>query len=359
MVKFLSLSLVAQAHKRSFTCKSRHTRCDENKSVCSNCQRLGLQCRASEFITHSAWSAVDGGGQSTTSTELSTSISSDLDVSLSSSVNSSDSPSRSTSLPSPKATAPTPRSSFVNLNDEAVHVLNVFRSGLATWMDIFDHDCTYQREVGRRALSSELLGRCICAFTAKHLSLLASGEVWRPVASRYYGEALNLLIKELGSPEPQSDALTAAMLLGSYEVLAAQDHEHQRHYQGAMKFINVRGIIASSVGLDKANFWIYGRHEISVALAKESPAQLDPRDWNATWPDAVATEDRMANCLMCLAGRAVNLTYDDGSALDRLTLIDDLERWYNVTSETFRGRAYGETNQEGLNKVHFAVPAAG
>jgi Fungal specific transcription factor domain len=191
---------------------------------------LGLQCRASEFITHSAWSAVDGGGQSTTSTEQSPSISSDLDVSLLSSVSSSDSPSRSTSLPSPKATAPTPRSSFVNLTDEAVHVLNVFRSGLATWMDIFDHDCTYQREVGRRALSSELLGRCICAFTAKHLSLLASGEVWRPVASRYYGEALNLLIKELSSPEPQSDALTAAMLLGGYEVLAAQDHEHQRHY---------------------------------------------------------------------------------------------------------------------------------
>jgi hypothetical protein len=91
------------------------------------------------------------------------------------------------------------------------------------------------------------------------------------------------------------------MLLGSYEVLAAQNREHRRHCQGAMKLIRARRISASSMGLDKANFWISVRHEISVALANESPLQLDPSAWNVTWPEAGAAEDHMANFLMWLA----------------------------------------------------------
>jgi hypothetical protein len=43
----------------SLTCKARHTRCDERKPVCGNCERLKLDCRPSEMITHSIWSAVD------------------------------------------------------------------------------------------------------------------------------------------------------------------------------------------------------------------------------------------------------------------------------------------------------------
>lgn len=77
---------------------------------------------------------------------------------------------------------------ILQLNDEMVHLFNIYRSGLAAWMDVFDFSNTYQREVSRRAMYSELLLKCICAFTAKHLSLLASGEVWQPIAARYYGE---------------------------------------------------------------------------------------------------------------------------------------------------------------------------
>ena len=42
----------------SFTCKSRHARCDEKKPVCTNCERLRLECRAFDVITKSAWYAV-------------------------------------------------------------------------------------------------------------------------------------------------------------------------------------------------------------------------------------------------------------------------------------------------------------
>ena len=82
-------------------------------------------------------------------------------------------------------------SALLELNDEMVHLLNIYRSGLSAWMDIFDFENTYQREVSRRAMYSELLLKCICSFTAKHLSLLASGEVWQPIAARYYGDVCN------------------------------------------------------------------------------------------------------------------------------------------------------------------------
>ncbi|ORY68269.1 uncharacterized protein BCR38DRAFT_129443 [Pseudomassariella vexata] len=363
-----------------FTCKSRHTRCDEKKPVCSNCERLGLQCRASEFIAYSAWSSVDSNQRVVQSknvvlmeTTPSTSSTSQTDAgNASSCVSPECSPGvptpSSTSLPSsqltpalsPPVNVKPPPSALLPLNGEKAYLLNAYRMGMAKWMDIFDPDDTYETEILRRALYSELLLRCICAFTAKQLSQLASGDrdVWQPVASRYYLEALNRLISEVSCPEMHSDALTAAMLLSSYEHLAASDASHRSHYQGALNLIRSRGISANSDGIDRANFFVLVRHEISVALANESPLQFDPRDWNVTRPGIGASEDQVSNYLMLLAGNAVNLVFDSSSTVDRQSLLDSVEDWYNNTSATFRGITYGEVNAEGLTKVFFAVTAA-
>lgn len=260
------------------------------------------------------------------------------------------------------ATASSHTSTFsVYLNDERVHLLNVYRTGVATWMDIFDHNCTYQRQITARALSSELLLRSVCAFTAHHLSLLPSGHVWRPIASGYYGDALALLIRGVRHPEAHGDALTAAILLGSYEVLSAQTHEHQHHGEGARNLIRLRGINASSSGLDHANFWIYVRHELSIALSNETSIHLDPGCWNVTWPGAGAAEDRMANYLLWLAAKTINVVYAaDGVGTDgRADLTQSLASWYEATTPTFRGISYGPIDDAGLHKVHFAHPTAG
>jgi len=383
----------------SCTCKVRHTRCDEKRPICSNCERLGLQCRPSEFMTHSIWSSVetqppllsrrdtsfepslttssivdlhlaganntliarrnfsDGSIQSTgssrsTDSSLSTSASQSTSSSLATSVSQF---TGASSTPSPPAALPTPP----RHPESVVYLLNAFRSGVATWMDLFDHGRSYQREVCRRALSSNLLLKCICAFTAKQLSSMASGDAWKPVASQYYGESLNLLIQELSKPESQTDVLTAAMLLSSYEMLTAQNHEHQRHYEGAMKLIRTRGITARSYGLDRANFWVYIRHEISVALAQQGPLQFAPHEWDVVWPDEQAEEDQLANHLMWLVGRAVDISYSEAPTVGREGLIADIERWYSLTSPSCRGTEYGEQDEEGLSRVHFAVPAAG
>jgi hypothetical protein len=181
------------------------------------------------------------------------------------------------------------------------------------------------------------------------------------VASRYYGEALTLLIRALRDPNVPGDPLTAALLLGSYEVLAAQANEHERHGEGAAKLIRLRGITASSLGLDRANFWIYVRHELSIAFSSESPLRLDPSRWEVTWPGHSASEYCMANYLMWLAARAVDIMYtvtsDDASR--RAELMRDLENWHNATPSLFRGIMYGPPNDLGLRKVFFAQPTAG
>lgn len=211
---FVRINAAAYHDHDSFTCKSRHTQCDEKKPVCSNCERLSLQCRPSEFITYSAWSSVGAKRPSRRDQDV---LSADvtgptchspiqtkahaltppnlldptpiLELSTLATVGSSSSP------PPPSTICTPPPPALVDLDGEQAHLLNIYRLGLATWMDIFDFDNTYQREVTRRSLYSVLLLRCICGFTAKHLSLLPSGEIWRRVASRYYGE-----VREIISP---------------------------------------------------------------------------------------------------------------------------------------------------------------
>ncbi|RYP10766.1 hypothetical protein DL764_000462 [Monosporascus ibericus] len=363
-----------------FTCKARHTRCDEKKPVCSNCERLGLQCRTTEFITHSAWGTVaatrpkaeepiispkkarqpSAGSILNHATSIlslvSASTVSGPSPTVTAAASGSTAPTSQSLSTSPKTPESTPV--LVDVNDEIAYLFTVYRARLATWMDIFDFQQTYQIEVSRRASYSDLLLRCICAFAAKHLSMLASGDVWLPIASRYYGEALNCLIGEVSGGEPHSEALTAAILLMSYELLEAAGEPHRSHSMGALDLIRSRGVCATSVGLDRANFFIYIRHEITIALANERPLQLDPGNWNVAMPKFGAPEDQLANHLMWLAGTTINLIYGGDLTADRQLLIDRLDVWHGLTSASFRGTTYEVMSDEGLRKVFFAVPAA-
>ncbi|KAK7413504.1 hypothetical protein QQX98_007652 [Neonectria punicea] len=246
-----------------------------------------------------------------------------------------------------------------------VHLLNTYQTGVATWMDIFDHDCSYQREVLRRCTTSELLIRSVCAFTAKNLSLHPSGDVWAAAAARYYGESLRILIDYLDRDRPHEDALTAAMLLCSYEMIASQGLEHRRHLYGAMILIVHRGVDASSVGLDRANFWIYIRHEITVALFHKTALQISPEKWHVDWKQGQVGEDSMGNQLLWLLGRAIQVAYGRDVSItmtwsdERRDIHAEAARWFDGRSLAFRGVKYGEPNDQGFSKLYFAIPSAG
>lgn len=250
---------------------------------------------------------------------------------------------------------------------EMAYLVHVYQSGVATWMDIFDHEAHYQRTVTRRVLISELLLQCVCAFTAKNLSLLESGEIWTAAATQYYGKSLRMLIDLLGSSAPQDDALTAIMLLSSYEMITTDGPEYWQHYSGTMVMIRTQGIDARSVGLDRANFWIYIRHEIVIALVNESPLKFGPREWNVEWLEGEQNEDVLGNKLLWLLGRAIDLVFAKDpitgdpivTTIERRNLLRDTEQWYTGLPGSSYGVKYGQETEEGFSRLFFAVPASG
>lgn len=95
---------------------------------------------------------------------------------------------------------------------------------------------------------------CLHGKTAGALGLVASGEIWVPVATKYYTQTLNLLIQQLHSPAPKDDTLSASIILSSYEVLATQAQEYRQHCEEATRLVQMYGISAQSVGIDRAKF---------------------------------------------------------------------------------------------------------
>lgn len=229
-----------------------------------------------------------------------------------------------------------------------------------------DFDLTYQLSIPRLTLASPLLFHCICAFTAKFLSMSESRRhgIWDPVARFHYGESLRLLISALNSPYPEH-ALTATIIASSYEIFNALSSEHhRRHFLGAGILIKSHGINAQSVGIDRANFWIYVRHEIGTALATEQPLILHPNEWNVYWRERETREDILGNHVLWILARVINLVYGKEGAtpagrLQREEFLQELEQWRAGLSDTFIGIPYGEEDDEGFRKVYFTVTAAG
>ncbi|KAJ6278256.1 C6 zinc finger domain-containing protein [Bipolaris maydis] len=259
-------------------------------------------------------------------------------------------------------TSPKPK---IQLTSESAFLLQTYVRTVATWMDIFDHASTYQHKVPQLALGSPLLFHCICAFTANHLALSNSSHdpSWGVCAVRHYGEALRLLIEALSMPEHEH-ALTASMLLLSYEIHGAlRSEDYRRHYLGLVSLVKSRRVTAQSTGIDLANFWIYVRHEIVVAMASEQPLVFNPAEWEVSWVEGETREDVLGNHVLWILARVINLVFGpDGNTeagkIQRQDFLHEMEIWRRGLSETFIGIPHGETDEDGFCKVYFPVAAA-
>jgi hypothetical protein len=258
-----------------------------------------------------------------------------------------------------------PSSGTISLTSETAFLLQTYVRTVATWMDLFDFDSTYQLRVPQLVLTSPLLFHCVCAFAANHLALsnASSNPSWEFVAVKHYGEALRLLIEALSMPEHEH-ALTASILLLSYEIHGAQRSEdYRRHFLGLTTLIRSRGITAQCTGTDRANFWIYVRHEIALAMSSDKPLVLDPSEWAVTWIEGETREDVLGNHVVWILARVVNLIFGPhgGSTTskdERKAFLHELEMWRANLSETFVGIPYGDKDDEGFRKMYFPVTAA-
>jgi len=253
----------------------------------------------------------------------------------------------------------------VRLTPESAFLLQTYVRTVAAWMDIFDHTSTFQHKIPQLVLRSQLLFHCVCAFTANYLALSNSSHdpSWQVTASKHYGESLRLLIEALSIPSHEH-ALTASMLLLSYEIHGAlRSEDYRRHFLGLTVLIKSRHVTAQSSGTDLANFWIYIRHEIVVAMASEQPLILDPAEWEVSWVEGETREDVLGNHVLWILARVLNLIFGPDGRTEagkeqRHSFLHEIEMWRRGLSDTFVGISYGDKDEDGFCKVYFPVAAA-
>jgi hypothetical protein len=128
--------------------------------------------------------------------------------------------------------------------------------------------------------------------------------------------------------------------------------------------IRSHNISAQSTGINRANFWVYARHEIVVALSNEKPLVLHPDDWNVQWKQNETREDILGNQVLWILARVINLVYGEQSSIhlnsqQREGFLHELEEWKAGLSDPFIGIPYGEEDEDGFRKIYFTVTAAG
>lgn len=263
--------------------------------------------------------------------------------------------------PRPEGQAP------LSLDAEKVTLIQAYQNGVGAWMDLFDDEATFQRTVVKRAVTSPLLMSAICALTARQISMVDKGEVWKPVAVQYYGDSLLQLIATLDHPTScPEDTLAATILLSSYELLALPGLDHRRHVSGALTLIRTHACRASSEGLMAAAFWVYARQDVAMALVHECPTMLPPEEWGVLWAEQETREDWLGNQMVWLLARIIAHTFrktngQSAQALSegRASLIKELDVWHESLPESFRGTAFGPPLEEGFLPQWFAVPSTG
>jgi hypothetical protein len=336
--------------------------------MCGNCERLNLDCEQSDDTT---WKITPAMPQQESSLQEGPSL---LEV-FQSRIDGLEQfprdiqPDRIPAighLYTPPASVETnPSSGTIPLTSEAAFLLQTYVRTVATWMDLFDFQSHYQLRVPQLVLKSPLLFHCVCAFSANHLALsnASSNPAWKFVAAKHYGEALRLLIEALSMPAHEH-TLTANMLLLSYEIQAAQRSEdYRRHFLGLTTLIRSLGITAQCTGTDRANFWIYVRHEIALAFSSQEPLVMDPSEWAVTWVEGETREDVLGNHVVWIVARVVNLIYgphgrSTASKAKREDFLRELEVWRAGLSDTFVGIPYGDKDEEGFRRIYFPVTAA-
>ncbi|KAF7453784.1 hypothetical protein A1F99_010420 [Pyrenophora tritici-repentis] len=154
------------------------------------------------------------------------------------------------------------------------------------------------------------------------------------------------------------------MLLLSYEIHTAQRSEdYRRHFLGLTVLIKSRHVTAQSNGTDVANFWIYIRHQIVVAMASEQPLILDPAEWEVSWKEGEIREDVLGNHVLWILARVINLVFGPDGLTEagkeqRQGFLTEIEIWRKGLSDTFVGIPYGDKDKDGFCKVYFPVAAA-
>ncbi|KAF4545285.1 putative cytochrome P450 [Lasiodiplodia theobromae] len=419
MIATLVQYIESQTHTDNYsgcaTCRVRHIKCDEKKPICNNCEKRNLDCKQTEIIVPCLPPR-----SSTTVTKTlpppppppppiqpppSPAPGSTWEV-----VQQSQSTFPPPAAPWPSTTPSSPTAAVATKqNDDCTTttLLRIYQHGIGTWMDVMDHSHRYQRAVLRLALSSPLILHALCALAAKQMSLVSPHRhhyhaspsaaaaapppsLWEPLAARYYGESLRLLIAALaedttGSTEDsqgtrkkrrREETLTATILLGSYELLAAPSADYARHLRGAQTLIRAGGIdFGTASALEDAGLWVFARQDVAMAVAGRRGLLWEVGRWGEMrWNSGEGEgevegggrvekeEDWWGKKVLWLLARVVECVFGDGGGRGEEPvegLVRELGEWYEGLPGSFEGLRLKGALAEGLDEVWFPIDTAG
>ncbi|KAK4081154.1 transcriptional regulator family: Fungal Specific TF [Trichoderma aggressivum f. europaeum] len=269
-------------------------------------------------------------------------------------------------LPDPEAALPSIEPQPPIVTDEVIDLVLKYQSGIGAWMDVLDHSSNYRRQVTRRAASSALLMYSICALSAKQMSLVGEHSVWEPVAGRFYGQSLRLLIHDLNQLDARYDEVfVATILLCSYELLANPGPDYRKHLEGVSSLLRSHCLSSITTDLDKASFWIYARHDVAMALINYCPTLIAAREWPDAMSGSNLEEDATGNQILWLLAKVIELRFappgsipDDCQQNLRETGTE-VDKWWDNLPSTSRGLSSGEVSEDGLSQLWFCVQSAG
>jgi hypothetical protein len=234
-------------------------------------------------------------------------------------------------------------------------------------MDVLDQSSAYQYQVLRWATSSPLLLHAICALSAKQMSLIDNDFLWDPVSANHYGHSLGLLIEELTSPKhDRGIVLSATILLCSFELLALPGMDYERHLYGARTLIEARDIPTDGSNLEHASFWVFARHDVSLALVCGRPTLIAPSEWPAVPQSKELNEDDNAKQILWLLAKVIafkfsHVTSDcsEPHVSGIQSLILDIDNWWDTIPSHTRGIFTRGLLDHEVAQIWFSSPSAG
>ncbi|KAF3071755.1 hypothetical protein CFAM422_006308, partial [Trichoderma lentiforme] len=344
-------------------CRNRRVKCDESKPVCGRCRSRNLECNPPEFIVHDR--------RSTRPRSTIQRQSNDSDTPLPIFPSTPESTYdvfrqiQYAQLPDPEAALHSIEPQLPIMTDEVIDLVLKYQSGIGAWMDVLDHSSNYRRQVTRRAASSALLMYSICALSAKQMSLVAEHSVWEPVAGRFYGQSLRLLIHDLNQLDARYDEVfVATILLCSYELLAIPGPDYRKHLEGVSSLLRSH-LSSITTDLDKASFWIYARHDVAMALINYCPTLVAASEWPDAMTGSNLEEDAVGNKVLWLLAKVIELRFAPPGSINpddrRESLREigtEIDKWWDDLPSTSRGLSSGEVSEDGLSHLWFCVQSA-
>lgn len=242
-----------------------------------------------------------------------------------------------------------------------------YQEGVGTWLDILDHSLTFQRQVLSCALSAPLLLHSICALSAKQMGLTEDKDIWEPISMQHCGQSLILLSQDLWAKGADRDTiLSATILLCCHNMLAVPDADYERLLYGSRTLIEADLNAIDASDISRASFWIYARHDVSLALQNERPTLIPPNEWPAVPSPQETQEDALAKRMLWLLARVVEARFDNRNDMDMkeqdeliLNLSSELTGWSMRIPTHSNGVEVEDDLDDDLEHTWFCVPAAG